>query len=229
MLLLVSFRQHAEINKMSYEAYLSRSEALWENTVDAARERYVRQKTDAHLFELALAGFGLLNATMRTENEALFDAHVEETLDYLKQLIERDHRIAEVKALMASVYGFKIAYAPLKGMFLGPRNTALIEQALDLKPDSPIVQKMYAQHQYFTPEMWGGNVENARRAYERSIELFERDGDVGNWMYLDNHAWLGMIYKSEGDAARALQVWNKALAAEPDYRWVSEYLIPSVQ
>lgn len=228
ILFLASFIQKNDIRKLTYEAYLSGSETFWKNAVSEAEARFESVSSNEHMYQLALARFGLLNATMVKENEDLFDEYVDETMELLEKLEKRNYKAAEALALRASIYGYKIAFSPLKGMYLGPKNTALIDKAIALNPNSPIVQKMYAQHQYFTPEMWGGDIENAKRAFEESIRLFEKEDDKRNWMYLDNHAWLGIIHKKQENLSNAREVWEKALAYEPDFKWVGEVLMPSI-
>ena len=226
---LVSFNQKHEIRALAYQAYLSGSETYWKNTVKEAQSNYDQVASQDRLYQLALAQFGLLTATMSTENEELFDEYVDETLDLLEELEDRGYQVAEAKSLRASIYGYKIAYFPVKGMYLGPKNTALIDEAMSMEPESPVVQKMYAQHQYFTPEMWGGDIKNAKQAFKKSIQLFEENGQTDNWMYLDNHAWLGIIHKKQENEVEAREIWERALNIEPDFKWVGESLIPSLQ
>ncbi len=224
---LISFGQ--DINQMTYEAYLSSSETLWLGAVEQASRKYENTKDDASLFELALAQFGVLNYTMIDQKKDLFNRFADDTLEKLDDLQERDYRSADVQALKASIYGNSIAYSPWKSMYLGPRSASLVEAAIKADPKSPIVQKQYAQQKYFTPETWGGNKEIARDSFEKSIELFEMESATNNWMYLDNHAWLGIIHREQDNKEGALAVWGKAIEAEPDFHWVSKQLIPSVR
>lgn len=214
--------------ELTYEAYLSGSLIVWEKAVNDAASLVSQEDSNENKFQLANSMLGLLGATMATKDENRFDKYAEEAESILKELSESGFRKEECNAMLASILGYHIAYSPWKGMYLGPKNTALIDDALEGKPDSPIVQKMYAQHQYFTPEMWGGNVNNAIKAFEYSNKLFEESGVKNNWMYLDNMAWLGMAHKKVGNNDLAKQVWKKALVIEPDFKWVEKALLPSL-
>mgnify|MGYP006267386143 CR=1 FL=1 len=221
--------QAQEVKRMSYEAYLSGTLTLWEAAVESAEKAEKANPTDENIYQHALALYGLLNATLKDENEAVFDRYNDELEDRLDRLIDRKYKEAEARALMAALFGFRIAYAPWKGMYYGPKSSSYLDEALKLNSQSPIVQKMYASNQFFTPETWGGNIDNALSAYEASNFAFEKAGEVGNWMYLDNLAWIGMIHKQQSNDDQALKVWNEALALEPDFNWVSKSLIPSLK
>jgi tetratricopeptide (TPR) repeat protein len=114
-------------------------------------------------------------------------------------------------------------------MFLGGKTSDLLETALKNAPNSPIVQKMFAGNQYFTPEMWGGDKDKALAAFLKSNQLFEKGKDTQNWMYLDNLAWTGLIYQEKGMHEEAKKVWEKAIALEPNFEWVSKGLLPSLK
>jgi hypothetical protein len=215
--------------ELSYDAYLSNSVTIWQNVEEKADKAYNQNKSEEALFDLALVQYGLLNACISNQNEEIFDEYVDELENNLDKLIKKDFRKHDALALKSAVFGYKIAFSSWKGMFLGPKSSALIEEALELDKSSYIVQKMYASNQYFTPEMWGGNSENAINAFGLSIAKLEQQGMVKNWMYLDNLAWLGIVYSETGQPELAEQTWIKSLEVESDFNWVSKVLLPNLK
>lgn len=229
MITLMAMGFPQDLKRLSYLAYLDQNKNSWKSNVAVATKAYQNQPNTENKYQLALMEYGLLNATMKDQDEKLFDAYLDGLEDRLEELAKDKTYGAEAKALLSSVYGFKIAYSPWRGMMLGGKSSDLLEAAMKDAPNSPIVQKMYAGNQYFTPEMWGGDKDKALAAYLKSNQLFEQRNDTQNWMYLDNLAWTGIIYQEKGLKAEAKKVWEKALAIEPSFEWVSKGLLPSIK
>lgn len=228
MTLLMAMGFPQDLKRLSYLAYLDQDKSSWKSNVAVATKAYQAKPDAQSKFQLALMEYGLLNATMKDQDEKLFDAYVDGLEDRLEELSNDKTYGPEAKALLSSVLGFKIAYSPWKGMLLGSKSSDLLESALKSGSNSPIVQKMYAGNQYFTPEMWGGDKDQALAAFLKSNQLFEQKSDTQNWMYLDNLAWIGLIYQEKGMNAKAKEVWQKAVALEPEFDWVSKNLLRSI-
>lgn len=226
---ILAFNRISDLNKASYNAYLSGSMNLWKQSVEMAKQNHKQSPTAKTKYEWAFAEFGLLNATMKDQNEDIFDDYIDGTVEKLEELIDMEYNVAESKAVLSALTGLKIAYSPLKGMFLGPKSSSYITEALALDPQSPIVQQLYGNNQNFTPEMWGGNQENAIEAYNKAISIYEEQDTHDLWMYLDVQAWLGILHKKAGRDQEALEVWTKAIKQEPDFNWVKKNLIPSLK
>jgi tetratricopeptide (TPR) repeat protein len=229
--------QNAESDIESYKAYLGTrdvqaTKALWKNVVAGYKARFESDvKNTGLLYELTLAQFGLLTATQRDRDEDLFDDYVEDTEDNLKELIKRNKSWGEPKALLAALYGMQMAYSPMKGMFLGAKSGSLMDEALKNAPSSALVWKLYANAKFFTPETWGGDLKAAIGAYEKAIRLYEASPEKikNNWFYIDTLAFLGRAYEKNNQFSLAVEAYQKALAAEPEYQWVKSVLLPGAR
>jgi tetratricopeptide (TPR) repeat protein len=211
--------------KTQYQAYLKSDVKLWHQSM-----KEVATSNDA--FTKSLAGYGVLNATMATQNEDLFDEYLDETYDPLEALVDsKKGNTADAKALMASILGFKMGFAPWKGIYLGSKSSSLAEQALEANPESYIVQKMYAGSMYYTPETFGGDVKVAAKAFEKCIALMEANPESvkENWLYLDALAHLGGSYIRLNQKEKAIAIFEKALEIEPQFLWVSQVLLPNAK
>lgn len=218
----------------TYRAYLGSrdveaTKAQWKKIVaDRKVKSEAAPENTKLLYELTLAQFGLLTATQRDRDEDLFDDYVEETEANLETLIDRNKNNGEPRALLAALYGMQMAYSPMKGMFLGAKSGSLMDQALKRSPASPLVWKLHANAKFFTPETWGGDLKEAITAYEKAVTLYESAPDKAkdNWFYIDTLAFLGKAYEKNNQVSRAIEVYKKALSAEPDYQWVKSVLLP---
>ncbi|MEM9327371.1 MAG: hypothetical protein AAGA85_17015 [Bacteroidota bacterium] len=214
---------------MEYSAYLTTSLSLWERAVAEKQAHFDQNSSIENRYQLALTQFGLVNATMKDQEEKTFNKYADDLEDHLDYLIDEGYQAANAKALLSGLYGFKIGHSSWKGMFLGSKASSLATAALSEDPESPIVRKMYANNKLFTPEVWGGDVSEAIKSYERSQELFEaQDTDTFNWMYLDNFAWLGQAYQQKENYAAAEATYKKALEVEQGFSWIKYGLLPAL-
>lgn len=230
---LVADGQSPESNEAMYNAYLTQevksAKESWKKVVAANQAICDRNPNDTDaLYSLALAQFGLLSATMRDQDEDLFDTYVDKTEKNLETLIEKNKTWGEPRALLSALYGLKMGYSPWKGMYLGAKSSSLMDKARKDTPNSPLVWKLYANSKFFTPETWGGDLKEAIKAYEKSIQLYESDPERKkfNWFYLDTFAFLGQAYQKEDNQSKAVNVYKKALEVEPEFGWVKYNLLP---
>lgn len=217
----------AQGDASSYHAYLnSNLKEVWKKEV-SDKAKLALENPEHHLI-LALSQFGLLSATMADQDEDLFDEYYDNTVENLEALIKSDKNWAEPKAILSAVYGLKMAYNPMMGMFLGPKSGNLIEKAKDLAPKSPLVWKLYANSKFFTPEMFGGDLDEAISSYEKCIQLYESQPAQleYNWLYLDALAFMGQAYLKKGEKEKAKLIFEKALQVEPEFAWVKYSLLP---
>jgi tetratricopeptide (TPR) repeat protein len=209
----------------SYQAYLSGIKSFWKQAVQEKQQEYESSPGNKQRYELSLTLYGLLGATFRDEDEKMFDEFVDQTEAHLQALSKGTPYEAEAKALLSSVYGYKIAYDPWKGMFLGGKSSKLVEEAVEMAPDSPIAWKMFAGSKHHTPAAFGGDVATAIEAYQKAIKLWqENNQEKNNWLYLDTYVWLGMAYKEQGMEVEANEIFRKALDHEPQFSWVRSLL-----
>lgn len=203
-----------------YQAYLLSSESLWEAAVNQYDEKPSLQK--------AIAFYGALNNTMISSNEDGFDKLVDRALEYLESMEDQDIHKAEAMAMRSSIYGFIMAYSPWKGMYYGPKSSGVIENALKTDSESSIVNMVSGISLFYTPESFGGDKQSAIKAFEKSVNLYEQQQYQG-WLYLNTLANLGMAYQAVGQSKKAIEVYEKALSVEPNFRWVSSQLLPDAR
>jgi tetratricopeptide (TPR) repeat protein len=221
---------------LSYTAYLgtedvARTNALWDKAVAEKQSDFDKNASNVNRWNLALAQYGLMGGTMRAREEDRFDKYYKVTEEHLETLAKDDKMKAEAKALLSGLYGMKMAYSSMMGMVLGPKSGGLIEEAMRAAPESAIVWKIQANSKMFTPAMFGGDIEESIKAFEKSLELFEKEPGTlkNNWLYIDTMVFLGQAYSSEGQWAKAVAVYEKALKIEPNLGWVKFQLLPKAK
>lgn len=228
----------AQVNDpATYAAWLGGPDAattnnMWDKVVAEKQEAFNKDKTDNTLrWNLVLAQYGLMGNTLRSHDEKRFDKYYETAEEHLKVLSKDEKLKGDAKALLSGLYGLKLNYSSMMGMVLGPKSSGLIEDAMKLDPQSPLVWRIQANSKMYTPAMFGGDMGEAIQAFEKSIELFEKHPEMltNNWFYVDTHIFLGQAYSSEGQSSKAVAIYEKALKLEPNLLWVKSDLLPKAK
>lgn len=223
-----------QIDQKIYKAYLNQKydAGLWKEAVSLRQADVTKNPSDVKMrYQLALAQFALISGTMRNQDEDLFDQYYDPLLENLKKISEADKNWAEPYALQSAAYGVKMGYSPMQGMILGSKSDNLIEKAKRLDPNSAMAWKVYANAKFFTPEMWGGDLDEAIAGYEKATQLYESKPETlsNNWMYLDTMAFLGQAHLKKGEPSKAIAIFEKALNVEPEFSWVRYVLLPQAR
>ena len=165
--------------------------------------------------------FILLNTTAGLDDEDTFKKYVDEAVDLGDELMESTDTKARAAAYLSSIYGFKIAFSPMMGMFYGPKAGNYSEKAIGLDPEDPVVQLMYGVNKYNTPSAFGGDIEIAIEYLNQAIQEYETRGEQEqNWKYLHALVWLGIAYDDNGQPELAQQAYQKSLVYSPNFKWV---------
>lgn len=220
-----------------------------ENNLDAlytARATFERALTDKNLsawshYYIALTDYRIANYLLAQgkKNKDQASKHLKEAAEHLERATRKEASgedaktiVAEVYALLSSVYGRQISLSGIKGIFLGPKSGNLLKKAEQLAPDNPRVVLTAAISAFNTPKMWGGSKERAIEGFQRAAYLFAREKPTDPihpvWGHSETYAWLGIAYmdRDEEDSARA--AFEKALEIDPDNGWVKYDLLPKV-
>lgn len=217
-----------QLRTQLYEAYIQNDEAALRRAVTDFREAFEAKKMEVgHRFALAEAQCVLLTFALGNEKETLFEEYVGSTQELLEEVLEEKPKHAKAHALLAQVYGFRIAQTPWKGMFLGGKSTRHIALALQADTSEPTAWYQQANVKFNAPSAFGGDKEAAVRDYEKAVQLMEATQDLShNWYYLDMLAWLGISYRETGQLQKAVSTFEKALRIEPRRDWIRDELLP---
>ena len=218
------------IKQQFYEGYIYGSVQKWEKGIQQLNELYNQNKEEALLLELAKAEYGAVGACMGKEDTDSGKAHLKKAEDFLGAYLKLNPKSAMANALKSGLLGFKIAFSPMKGMWLGPQSGKYLKKAFeydDTKPNVWYHKGMYLIH---TPSAFGGDPEASVVHFKKAIEIMDQeDCQEGNWEYLEFHAWLGQAYAKVGKKEEAKAIFEKALALEPEFNWVKYALLPKVK
>jgi tetratricopeptide (TPR) repeat protein len=216
----------ADVQQLFYRGYLTASKAPWEQAIQKIKQDASLDETQK-LTALTEAQIGLLVYALANQDEATYKTVADDLEENLETLLEQDETDARSLAKMARLNGATMAFNNWKAMYLGPTNEKLVDKALKADPESPEAWMQRGGSLLFTPEMFGGDVDEAVVAFEKAVQLYEaQPNHASNWRYLDALAWLGQAYQKADRPKEATAVFTKALEVEPDFGWVKYKLLP---
>jgi tetratricopeptide (TPR) repeat protein len=181
--------------------------------------------TQVTAYDKALAYYRIsLSANLMGKTE-LANQSIDQSIELLEQLDSSTPNDVEIKALLAQVYGYKIALEPIKGMYFGPKSNAKLAEAETLAANNPRVLLVKGIGKLNTPPMFGGSSEGAYQAFDKAILAYANDQDSGyHWGYAETYTWRGLVHMQNGEADKAKQDWQLALNINPDYGWAKMLL-----
>ncbi|HJV91463.1 MAG TPA: hypothetical protein VJ623_14225 [Holophagaceae bacterium] len=173
----------------------------------------------------ALVAYGLVAQTMDQDPKGA-EALLDQTLAALK-----GRKDGESLALHGALLGLKIGFAPASGMTLGPRASALFEQALLGAPESPRVRLFQGLHVLHMPEFFGGGARAARPLLLGALKAAEaevapKDPWAPRWGKAEALAWLAQAEIDLGQRAEAKAHVDQALALDPAYGFARFVVAP---
>ncbi len=171
-------------------------------------------------YDKALAYYrtGLSANLMGQEQLAL--TSINQAIELLEQLDTATPNDVEIKALLAQVYGYKIALKPMQGMSLGKKSNQTLAAAEALAPNNPRVLLVKGISKLNTPAMFGGSTEAAYQAFADAIANYPSDVNSGyHWGHAETYTWRGLVNMQQGQTELAKQDWQAALEIDPNYGW----------
>ncbi|MBV8656467.1 MAG: hypothetical protein JO142_01450 [Burkholderiales bacterium] len=199
------------------------------NAVSADLHRSAAQTNDpdmqlaAAVADYRLAGQASHQAKPDLDSADAALARAQQTLEALTATQPPNR--AEALALLSSVYGMEIGLHPVKGMLLGPKSGAAIQQAEKLAPTNPRVLLSKGIGKLFTPPLFGGSREDAIAAFNAVVsQLPVNEFTPTNWGLDDAYIWIGIAHSQAGEEAAAKASWQQALNVAPESGWAKNLL-----
>lgn len=159
--------------------------------------------------------------------------HINSAIQHMEIVVELDPMLADGWNLLSSAYVHKTSVRPLKAIGLSRKYRRARARALELEPKNPRVILIGGIIDYALPGVVGGNKDRAEGAFEEAARLFAEevidDPFVPSWGHDEAYARLGIVYMDRGDLVDARNAFERALEINPEFGWVSQDLIPSLE
>lgn len=220
----------SKFKQQIYQAYISGKMEDWRTAIDNME----KQKSNQSEFLLQLINYqyGYVAWCLGTnnKNEARnYLSLLEENLEKLKQ---STGETSEYHAYTAAAYGFKIGLSTWRAPFYGPKSMDHAEKALAKNSQSFQGNMEMGNIWNHMPAVFGGSDEKALKYYSKALEIIEKEPagiQQNNWMYLNLLTLAGQMHQAMKNQQQAKKYFEQALQIEPDFVWVKEELLPSLE
>lgn len=212
-------------NQLDHEfavLFLKSDMVSWKMVVDSLRKETLDEASQRVLL---FAEYGLIGNYLGEER----NAEAETELAFFEQRIKRALKMrpqdGELYAFYAASVAFHISLNPFEALFLSRRHTYYLQMANQLSPQKGLPQVEQANSFYFRPTWMGGDKEKAVMTYEKAFEYYTTH-EKNHWMYFYVGAWLGNVYRMNGEIDKARRLFELLLREAPGFKWVKEDLLP---
>ena len=191
----------------------------------AARDAFLKacvlnKAEQADLFYyVALADYRLASYYLVTSNPAELERFAREGQQYAQKAISLGAKSGEPEALYGMLLGTILTVHPEEAMTLGMESFQYMGQADQRGAGNPRVNLLHGMFMLYVPAEYGGGPDAARGYLETAVSLFEKEtgGDPvkPDWGKDEAYLNLGLLYKQTNETSKALEMFKKALAANP--------------
>jgi len=218
-----------QFQDMVYQAFINKNMNLWEQSLHEMEQLFVRRPSAPLLYDIILAQYGLTGYYLGIDEEKKAEAIIEKADINLVNLANIESYRASAYALEGAFIAYRIALAPMKAVYLGPKSNAAIDKGMELDKLNANVWIEKANAAFYAPPVFGGSKSASIDYYKEAIRLLEKNmSNNHRWLYLNTLVALGKAYAETGRKDEAVRVYNKALSFEPDFLWVKEELLPKL-
>lgn len=181
-------------------------------------------------------GFALYRKSSRLMGAGGKEDEIKALLEEADAALEKSASLVkwpETPALRSAVIGQIIGIGGMMaGMRLGSKAEGLMDDAVAMGPNNPRVFMLRGVSAMYKPKMFGGGMDKAEKDLTRALELFASDRPTSpqpTWGHAETYAWLGKVHAAEKRIPEARAAYAKALELNPQYAWVKQVLIPTLE
>jgi tetratricopeptide (TPR) repeat protein len=173
------------------------------------------------LYHIALTDYRLITFYLSSSNNPEAEKSLAEAQKYLEKAMAADPSFGEADALYGYLLGFEIALHPEKAMTLGMSSFGYFSKGFEKDPENPRIHLLKGISLFYTPEAYGGGVDNVMASLNKAVGLFEKDVVKDplkpSWGKEEAYTYLGLAYKQKKDYGKAKEMLKKALEVNPEF------------
>ncbi len=169
---------------------------------------------------------GLYFYKMITSDSAYMkEIYVDSAIYYLEQSVKLKNDFGDAWVLLSSLCGMKGMLNYTKITTWAKKFQEAMEIAKEVDPENPLLYYQEGISLLFRPKVFGGGKDNAKKSFERALELYKKykDRDL-LWGYLECKAFLAYTFESMNQKDSAIRVYKEILKEDSDYKWVRRQL-----
>ncbi len=218
------------LEEKAYKAYIASNVFMWKKIATEA-DKFLADSnaTVEEQISAIKLKYGFLYCCLSNQDKENYKENIDEITQQANKLLKEKPSSSDLYTISAALMSIEMAFVPRKGATLEAQSGKYIDKALTLDSLNANAWRQYAGSKYFTPKMWGGDINEALSGYQLAILLYEKEDVSNNWFYLDSMVWLGIAYEKNGEKEKAISTYEKVLEIAPDYSWVKNHLLPNIK
>jgi tetratricopeptide (TPR) repeat protein len=213
-----------------YESYLNDDIARWERATILLETEYLKTKSKQCLREWTLGLYGLAGSYRLHQKDQKAEEALDAAEDNLDEMLDLDPKWPEANAMMGAVLALRLEMSPAKSIYLGPTSIGYIEDGVKFGARNPAAWVEMGNFRINAPSLFGGDVDEAAKSFQKAIELFDADPNrrQHSWLYLHAHVWLAKAYEQKGQLQKAKAQYEALQVYESRFKLLNEELLPQL-
>ena len=172
-----------QLEEKAYQAYINSSIFMWKQIVKEADLILSNSNsTPNNKIEAIKLKYGLLYGCLSNKDQQTYNQYLDETINQLESLLKNNKESSDLYTISAAIMSVQMGFSPMKGMTLGSQSGKHIDKAVNLDSLNAIAWRQHASSKYFTPKMFGGDINEAIKSYEHAVQLFEKKNQTKDWI-----------------------------------------------
>ncbi len=221
----------AKARQEIYESYLTDNGSRWEKACVLLEIEYLETQNRQTLYEWTLGIYGLAGYYRAHGQEAQAESFLDVAEENLDKMLDLNNNWPEAHAMMGAVLAIRMDFNRAKAIYLGPISSSHIEDGVETGPNVPATWIEMGNLRYHAPSIFGGDIDEAIRCFQKAITLFDAHPELRqhSWLYLHAYVWMGKAYEQKGQYQKALKVFQELQSYESRFKVLNEEIMPSLQ
>ncbi len=211
-----------------YQAFIHNRMEDWKAVIDDMESH--KTSETARLAKLVNYQYGYIGYCLGVEKDKEARNYLEKAEKNLDMLEDEGYRPSDIHAYKSAFYGYKIGLSPIKAPIFGPKSVKQAELAIEADSTNPMGYIQQGNAQFYMPPIFGGSKTEAIKKFGKALQLMKQNGESveNDWNYLSLLVLIAQSYEEMEKWEQAEKYYMQALAAEPDFKWVKDELLPGL-
>lgn len=130
----------------------------------------------------------------------------------------------------ASIAAYQVKLGTGKMATNGLKAIKYCNHAVEMNPTNPMALSLKGNVDFYRPAIFGGNKKEALSSFKKSAYEFERQHKTANsWNYMASLMTMAQAYDKLGNTTEAITICKKILKLAPNFLYVKNTLLPSLE
>lgn len=216
-------------HKKMFDAYLTGDLTAWGIALgEVEKEKTPTQQT---LLDAANYTYGYIAWLIEKNKRTEAQHHMKRLETIVCQLEKQQYADSCIfYVYRASIAAYEVKLGTGKMATNGLKAIKYTNKAVEMNPNNAMALALKGNVDFYRPAIFGGNKKDALTSFKKSAVEFERQNKAtNNWNYMASLMTMAQAYDKLGNNAEAIAVCKKILKIAPNFLYVKNTLLPSLE